>query len=83
MTMRITFNPLAFSVEENNEFIRLGWEPLPPSMWRLTEERKAQIEAERRLKHDRRTCPCVCHDTGGSGHDHEGRHCAQADIDLT
>lgn len=28
-TLRVFFNPFAFTVEQNNEFIRLGYEPVP------------------------------------------------------
>lgn len=26
-------------------------------------------------KHDSKTCPCLCHDTGGGVHDHRGQKC--------
>lgn len=39
----------------------------------------ARIDARRRKARERRPCPvsctCICHDTGGSGHDHEGASC--------
>jgi hypothetical protein len=44
--MKILFNPLNFTLEENNENIAAGWEPLPPECWHVT-DRLRQIQRER------------------------------------
>lgn len=34
----IYFNPFAFTIEENNEFLRLGYEPMPMQLPRKESE---------------------------------------------
>lgn len=41
-SLRVRFNPLAFTIEEVNRLLAEGAEPLPPHMWRLTESRRQQ-----------------------------------------
>ena len=41
-SLQVRFNPLAFTMEEVNEMIRKGYEPLPPHMWWLTDKRRQQ-----------------------------------------
>jgi hypothetical protein len=39
--LTVMFNPLNFTIEENNQMLADGWEPLPVHMWRRT----ARLEA--------------------------------------
>lgn len=50
MTLKITFNPLAYSPEEVNEMLAKGYEAAPLGCWQLTDERRAEIERERGQK---------------------------------
>lgn len=39
----VMFNPLNFTIEENNRMLADGWEPLPVEMWRRTSRLEAII----------------------------------------
>lgn len=56
-SLKVRFNPLAFTMEEVNQLLADGAEPLPPGMWYLPESRKQQQITRGERKEPEYRCP--------------------------